>query len=36
MDGAPFWLGTFVLSQLAIMALAFVPRRRIQSAANAA
>ena len=25
MDGAPFWLGMFVLSQLAIMALAFVP-----------
>ena len=35
MDGAPFWLGMFVLSQLAIMALAFVPRRQIQSAANA-
>jgi hypothetical protein len=34
MDGAPFWLGMFVLSQLAIMALAFVPRRQIQSAAN--
>ena len=36
MDGAPFWLGAFVLSQLAIMALALVPPRRIQSAANAA
>ena len=33
MDGAPFWLGTFVLSQFAIMALAFC-RRQIQSAAN--
>jgi hypothetical protein len=36
MDGAPFWLGTFVLSQLAIMTLAFVPSRQIQSTANAA
>ncbi|MGB9274810.1 MAG: cytochrome c biogenesis protein CcsA [Terrimicrobiaceae bacterium] len=36
MDGAPFWLGTFVLSQFAIMALAFVPSRQIQSTAKAA
>ena len=34
MDGAPFWLGMFVLSQLAIMALAFLPRNQSQSAAN--
>jgi ABC-type transport system involved in cytochrome c biogenesis permease subunit len=30
MEGAPFWLGMFVLSQLAIMALALVPRRALQ------
>jgi ABC-type transport system involved in cytochrome c biogenesis permease subunit len=35
MEGAPFWLGMFVLSQLAIMALAFVPRRNIDSAREA-
>jgi ABC-type transport system involved in cytochrome c biogenesis permease subunit len=35
MDGAPFWLGTFVGSQLAIMALAFVPRRPMPPATNA-
>ncbi len=32
MDGASFWLGAFVLSQLAIMALAFVPRPKVDSA----
>ena len=35
MDGAPLWLGAFVASQLAIMALAFVPRRPVQSTTNA-
>ena len=34
MDGASFWLGAFVLSQLAIMALAFVPRPKVDSAAT--